>query len=158
LKPGTYQVSATSLGLQSDTLGNIAVRVGQVISLDITVAPMESKQTVEVIEASLLIQVETANVADTFSSRQVNSLPAPVGDLTSVAFTAPGVTVNTNAGFGYGNFSSQGMPGISNLFTTNGMDVMDIYQGLNNMGPSNAALGLHEIQEATVLQNAYSPQ
>jgi hypothetical protein len=77
-------------------------------------------------------------------------------DITSIAFTAPGIVVST--GSGYGNFSSHGLPGVSNLFTINGNDYNDAFLNLNNSGASNLLLGANEVQEAAVVQNAYSVQ
>ena len=64
-------------------------------------------------------------------------LPTPGGDITTFAFTVPGVVMNT--GGGYGNFSSHGLPGTANLFTINGNDYNDPYLNLNNSGASNPA-------------------
>jgi hypothetical protein len=86
----------------------------------------------------------------------MEELPTPGGDMTTIAFTAPGVVVST--GMGYGNFSAHGLPGVSNLFTINGNDYNDAYLNLNNSGASNLMLGTNEVQEAAVVQNAYSVQ
>src|SRR5439155_2102427 len=125
VKPGTYQISASSAGLKSDRMSNLVVAVGQVQTLNLVLKPLEAKEIVMVTDAAPLLQVDNANLASSFSSKQVDLLPAPGGDITTVAFTVPGVVVSTGAG--YGNFSSHGLPGISNLFTINGVDNMDPY-------------------------------
>ena len=63
-----------------------------------------------------------------------------------------------NTGMGYGNFSSYGLPATSNLFTVNGENDMDPYLNLNNSGATNLTLGKNDVQEATVISNAYSGQ
>ncbi len=63
-----------------------------------------------------------------------------------------------NTGQGYGNFSAYGLPATSNLFTVNGENDMDPYLNLNNSGATNLTLGKNEVQEATVISNAYSGQ
>ena len=78
------------------------------------------------------------------------------GDLTTVAFTVPGVRMNV--GGGNGNFNANGIPLTSILFTINGADVMDPYNNLNNSGASNNLLGANEVAEAAVILNAFSPQ
>lgn len=55
------------------------------------------------------VDTDNANLSRTFTTQQVLELPAPGGDITTVAFTVPGVVVST--GGGYGNFSSHGLPG-----------------------------------------------
>jgi hypothetical protein len=156
LTPGTYKVSATSAGLQSETTV-ITVLVGTTLTADIKVTPTGDKTIVEV-SASTLPLVDTQNVAlaTTFNEEQIQALPTPGGDVTTVAFTLPGVVVNV--GGSYGNFSSDGLPGISNLFVLNGFDNQDPFLNLNNSGSSNLTLGQGELAEATVIQNGYNSQ
>ncbi|WP_058187509.1 TonB-dependent receptor [Terracidiphilus gabretensis] len=156
LSPGTYKVSATSAGLQSETTV-ITVLVGTTLPADIKVTPTADKTIVEV-SATTLPLVDTQNVAlaTTFNEEQIQALPTPGGDVTTVAFTLPGVVVNV--GGSYGNFSSDGLPGISNLFVLNGFDNQDPFLNLNNSGSSNLTLGQGELAEATVVQNGYNSQ
>src|ERR1051325_2090477 len=63
---------------------------------------------------------------------------------------APGVSMNTSSGKGYGNFSAFGLPGTSNLFTINGNDYNDPFLNLNNSGASNLLLGTNDIQEVEI--------
>jgi outer membrane receptor protein involved in Fe transport len=155
LKPGQYTVSASAPGLKSDST-RVAVAVGQVQTLALVLRPEESKEVVMVNDSAPLLQADNANIASTFSTKQLELLPTPGGDITAAAFTVPGITVSTGAG--YGNFSSHGLPGTSNLFTINGIDNMDPYLNLNNSGASNLTLGGNEVQETTVVQNGYSAQ
>lgn len=153
VKPGKYEVSASSAGLKSD-LGSIVISIGQVANVGLVLKPQSSTQVVVVTDAVPLLQTDNANQSTTLTASQIQTLPTPGGDTTTVAFTAPGVVVSTGAG--YGNFSSHGLPGTSNLFTTNGNDNMDPYLNLNNSGASNLSLGANEIAEAAVVQNAYT--
>lgn len=154
LNPGVYKVSATAQNLQSNTT-EIEVLIGTTVTADIGVSPKGDKTTVEV-TASTLPLVDTQNVAlaTTFNEKQIEQLPTPGGDVTTVAFTAPGVVVNV--GGGYGNFSANGIPGISNLFVLNGFDNQDPFLNLNNSGSSNLTLGQGELAEATVIENGYN--
>jgi outer membrane receptor protein involved in Fe transport len=155
LKPGNFTVSASSAGLVSDN-AKVAVGVGQAISLDLVAKVQTVGQTIEVTGAADLINVDNANLSTTYTTKQMEELPMPGGDMTTIAFTAPGVVVST--GLGYGNFSAHGLPGVSNLFTINGNDYNDAFLNLNNSGASNLMLGSNEVQEAAVVQNAYSVQ
>jgi outer membrane receptor protein involved in Fe transport len=155
LKPGQYSVSASTPGLKSDST-RVAVAVGQVQTLNLVLRPEEAKEVVMVNDSAPLLQADNANIASTFSTKQLDLLPSPGGDITTAAFTVPGIIVSTGAG--YGNFSSHGLPGTANLFTINGIDNMDPYLNLNNSGASNLTLGANEVQETTVVQNGYSAQ
>jgi len=156
LNPGIYKVSATAAGLQSSST-ELEVLIGTTVTANIKVTPAGNIDKIEV-TASTLPLVDTQNVAlaTTFNEQQIQELPAPGGDVTTVAFTAPGVVVN--AGGSYGNFSANGLPGISNLFVLNGFDNQDPFLNLNNSGSSNLSLGQGELAEATVVENGYNSQ
>jgi len=155
LKPGDYTVSATAAGLKSD-VQKIAVLVGQVNSLDLVAKVQTTQEVIEVAASGALVETENANLSTTYNAKQMDELPTPGGDMTTIAYTAPGVVMST--GMGYGNFSAHGLPGVSNLFTINGNDYNDAFLNLNNSGASNLLLGQNEVQEAAVVQNAYSVQ
>jgi hypothetical protein len=155
LKPGNYLISAKTAGLQSDDL-KVKVGVGDVSTVDIIAKVQSTSQTIEVNESIALVNTDNANLTSEFSKKQFSELPMPRGDLTTVAFTVPGVVLSTGAG--YGNFSAHGLPGTSNLFTINGNDYNDAYLNLNNSGASNLLLGQNEMSEASVTLNGYSVQ
>jgi hypothetical protein len=155
LKPGNYTIAATSSGLVSDT-SKLGVEVGQQLNFDVVAKVQSVGQVIEVNDSSGLVNVENANTATTFSTKQLEDLPMPGGDITTIAFTVPGINLSTGAG--YGNFTSEGLPGTSNLFTINGADYDDPYLNLANSGASNLTLGANEIAETTVVQNGYSVQ
>ncbi len=155
LKPGNYVVSASAAGLKTD-IQKVIVQVGQVASLELTAKVQATQEVIEVQANASVVQTDNANLSTTYNETQMNQLPAGGGDMTTIAFTAPGVVMST--GGGYGNFSSHGLPGVSNLFTINGNDYNDAYLNLNNSGASNNMLGVNEVQEAAVVQNAYSVQ
>ena len=156
LKPGLYKITASAANLKSDTV-EVTVVLGATATGDIKVTPTGTSAVVEV-SASDLPLVDSQNVvlATTFNEQQIQELPTPGGDVTTVAYTAPGVVVN--AGGMYGNFSSDGLPGISNLFVLNGFDNQDPFLNLNNSGSSNLTLGQGELADETVVQNGYSSQ
>ena len=111
-----------------------------------------------VTEQGALLQTEDANISSNFDTNQIQNIPNPGGDITYVAQTAPGVTMNNSTGGGYGNFSAFGLPGTSNLFTVNGNDYNDAFLNLNNSGSSNLLLGGNELQEVAVVSNGYTGQ
>ena len=156
LKPGTYSIRASMQNFQSNTV-NVAVALGSTTGANIKMIPAGSVAVVNV-SAAVVPLIDTQDVAliTTLNQQQIQDLPAPGGDVTTVAFTLPGVVVN--AGGSYGNFSSNGLPGISNLFVLNGFDNQDPFLNLNNSGSSNLTLGQGELSEVSVVQNGYSSQ
>ena len=157
LKPGPYSVSIAQSGFRGISQ-KVDVLLGQTVMVNIKLAVGNASETVEVTGTAPLLQTEDANISTTFTQTQIDNLPNPGGDITSYAQTAPGVLMNTQAGFGYGNFSAFGLPATSNLFTLNGNDENDPFLNLNNSGSSNLLLGQNEVQEVAVVSNGYSAQ
>jgi hypothetical protein len=157
LKPGSYSVNISQSGFKGVNQ-KVDVLLGQTTTANIKLVVGNTSETVEVTGAAPLLQTEDANISTTFTQNQIDNLPNPGGDITSYAQTAPGVLMNTQAGFGYGNFSAFGLPATSNLFTLNGNDENDPFLNLNNSGSSNLLLGQNEVQEVAVVSNGYTAQ
>ena len=155
LKPGQYRLTVKQNGFKS-TSQALLVSVGQITTSNVTLELGATSEVVEVTGAPPLIETENANLATTYSTNQLQQLPVPGGDITSYAYSAPGVTMNNASG--YGNFSSYGLPSTSNLFTTNGSDNMYVYLNLNNTGASNLSLGANELDQISIVQNGYTAQ
>jgi hypothetical protein len=154
LKPGHYQVTVQQAGF-AEFVQAVDVEVGQSSKADINLTVAKGTETVEVSGTAPLINTEPSNNT-AFTQEEVAQLPSAGGDITNIADTAPGVVVNGTGG--YGNFTANGMPATSNLFTINGENDMDPYFNINNSGASNLTLGQNEIGEATVITNPYGGQ
>ncbi|MGB8479890.1 MAG: carboxypeptidase regulatory-like domain-containing protein [Acidobacteriaceae bacterium] len=162
LQPGTYSIKISGPGFET-TSTTAHVAGGAIANGDVKMTLGKSSQTVTVTEAEPLLSTENADITTTFNTKQVQRLPNPGNDLTFVAQTAPGSVMNTstpsnNSGFGYGNFSSFGLPAVSNTFTVNGMYLNDPFLNLNNSGATNLLLGNNAIASVTVVSNAYGAQ
>ncbi len=155
LAPGNYSLSATATGFNTSTETS-SVSVGSISTLNIKLDVGTSGTTVEVSGEAPLLQADSSEISTTMNTLAVQSLPNPGNDLSFIAQTAPGSTMNTQAGFG--NFSSFGISATSNLFTMNGMYDNDPFLNVNNSGATNLLLGNNEVQEATVVSNGYSGQ
>jgi len=154
LKPARYEVSVSVSGF-AELARSTTVEVGQTSELDLAIEISKGAETVEVSGEAPLISIEPG-AATTLSQKEVSLLPTAGGDITTLAYTAPGVVVSQ--GSGYGNFTANGLPGTSNLYTVNGENDMDPYFNINNSGAVNLTLGANEVQEATVVTNAYSAE
>jgi hypothetical protein len=154
LKPGHYQITVKQAGF-AEVVQTVTVEVGQTSNVEINLTVAKGTETVEVSGTAPLINTEPSNNT-AFTQEEVAQLPSAGGDITNIADTAPGVVVNGT--MGYGNFTANGMPATSNLFTVNGENDMDPYFNINNSGASNLTLGQNEIGEATVITNPYGGQ
>jgi hypothetical protein len=156
IPPGTYTVAVSASGFRNATQANLQVAAGQSTTANFQLVLSSATQTVEVSEHAAGVQTQNADTTTNYSADQILNMPNPGGDLTYIAQTAPGVVMNTQSG--YGNFSANGMPGTSNLFSINGQNFNDPFLSLNNSGASNLLLGFNDIAEANVITNAYSAQ
>jgi hypothetical protein len=165
---GSYRLSLLSPGLYKVTIGSssfstvteaVTVSIGTISTDNVKLSIGSSRTVVEVSAAPEIVNTTNADVTTTFTAEQVASLPNPGNDLTFVAQTAPGTVMNTGtAAGGYGNFSSFGISGLSNMFTLDGGYENDPFLNLNNTGASNLTLGNNEVDTVTVVAPAYSSQ
>src|SRR5271157_2843788 len=153
LPPGNYQVTVKQSGFATAQVP-VTVSVGVATTADVTMTLSSTAQTVEVTGAVPVVNTTSASISTAFSQVEYAQLPNPGGDLTNIAQTAPGAVMNNTGG--YGNFTVNGLPATSNLFTVNGENDMDPYFNINNQGATNLTIGSNEVQEATVISNAYS--
>ena len=156
VKPGPYTVTVTQSGFKQASLA-AEVALGETAVANVKLELGSGSVTVEVTGQGALLQTENANISTSIETAEIENLPNPGGDLSNIAQTSPGVTMNSS-GSGFGNFSAFGMPGTANLFTINGNDYNDPFLNLNNSGASNLLLGSNEIQEVSVISNAYTGQ
>lgn len=152
LKPGRYEISVNVAGF-AKTVQSTSVEVGQTSEINFVLAISKAAETIEVSGSAPLISTDPG-VATSYTPEEVALLPTAGGDITTLAFTSPGVVVSQ--GSGYGNFTVNGLPGTSNLYTVNGENDMDPYFNINNSGASNLTLGSNEVQETTIVTNPYS--
>jgi hypothetical protein len=155
LTPGTYHLTFAGKGFNTAET-DVVVNAGVVAEGDAKLQLGSNNVTVEVTEASPLLQTENAEITTEFSKEQISSLPNPGNDLTFIGQTTPGAVMNTQGG--YGNFSSFGLPATANTFTVNGGYENDPFLNVNNSGATNLLLGNNDIGTVTVLSNAYGAQ
>jgi len=155
IEPGPYEVQITATGFKQFT-AKVAVNVGQVTIVNAKLEVGATGTMVEVSGVAPLMETESADMSTNFDQNLVANLPNGGNDLTAVAYTAPGVMMNS--GGMYGNFTANGLPATANVFTVDGENQMDPFLNLNNSGPTNLMLGKNSIDEATVVTNAYSGQ
>jgi hypothetical protein len=156
LSPSQYTLTVVRDGFRKESR-SVAVLLETPVTVNITLQIAKADTQLFVTAEAPLIQADNGDVSITMSQTQVAELPNPGNDVTYIAQTAPGAimaTDNARTGGVGGNFSILGMPGISNLFTLNGMN--DNSGHVNFTGASGMLLGQNQIQEATVVSDGYS--
>ena len=109
LPSGRYSVTVKDRGFQSQERAHIVVTAGQPAVVDIKLALAVASETVDVSEAAQVLQTGNADEATAYNAEMIQDMPNPGGDITYIAQTAPGVVMNTQAG--YGNFVADGNAG-----------------------------------------------
>ncbi len=140
LNPGSYSVAVTASGFQSAQQKTV-VSVGQASTLNIKLELASANTTVvEVSAGGNVVQTENGNVSTNITPETIANMPNPGNDLSYYVQTAPGATMNTQAG--YGNSAVYGISATSNLFTVDGMNENDPFLNLNNSGATNLVPGI----------------
>ena len=156
LAPGRYTLTVTHVGFRRESRA-ATVLLGPDVSVNVTLEIAKASTSVTVTEEAPLIQAANGDFSTTINQKQISEVPNPGNDLTYIAQTAPGMVMSTDSSAN-GNFSSLGMPGISNRFTMNGMNDNGDGQDTNLTGALLVLLGQNQIQETTVVSIGYSGQ
>ena len=163
LKPGAYAVKVEAQGFQPKQ-DNVVSGLGQKQTVDFTLKVAQSDQSVEVTSEAPLINTATANTTTTLSTRALEDLPNPGGDLTYPLQFAAGALINTagsgndfvGSSNGYGNVEFNGLPALSNGYIVDGLETNDPLTNLNSGLATNLVLGMNSISEVTVNTLSYS--
>ena len=154
LPPGDYKLTVTSAGFTSYS-ATFHAAAGTTQTSDAKLSIGSGSTTVEVTVGNELLHTEDAQVSTSFDLTSIQALPNPGNDVTFYAQTTPGVTMAVSSGGGYGNFSTFGLPGTSNVFTINGGYNNDPFLNIGNTGATNLMLGANDVGNVTVVSNAY---
>ena len=163
LNPGTYVIEVHAAGFDTGRSQPTAVSVGQTATVNFTLSPAATSQTINVTAQSGLMSLDNPNTTTTIDAQAIKSLPNPGQDLTYLAQFSQGALMNTagsssdaKAAGGYGNVEFNGLPATSNGYVLDGYDSNDPWLGLNVGLSTNLVIGLDAVQEATVNTSSFS--
>lgn len=152
---GQYRLNVEAQGFQPTSVQNAAVNVNQVLTLNVTMAVASVNTTVEVVEATAQIDTTTANVTNTFESRQTLMLPSTgIGQLGVLNLSLLNAGVSSSGGVGYGSGPSiGGQRPTNNNFMIEGVDN-------NNKSVTGPIVNVSNeaVAQFSVLQNQFSPE
>ena len=87
----TYTVKATANGFAATEAQNVTVTAGGAVQLNLTLQIAGSTQSVTVLSSAPALQTDSADVATTLDSRQLQDLPNQDRNFTDFALLTPGV-------------------------------------------------------------------
>ena len=163
VNPGTYVIEVHAAGFDTGRSQPTAVSVGQTATVNFTLSPAATSQTIKVTAQSGLMSLDNPNTTTTIDAQAIKSIPNPGQDLTYLAQFSQGALMNTagsssdaKAAGGYGNVEFNGLPATSNGYILDGYDSNDPWLGLNIGLSTNLVIGLDAVQEATVNTSSFS--
>jgi carboxypeptidase family protein len=149
---GTYEVKFTKDGFQTEVYPQIIVQGSRATTVNASLKPGAISSTVTVNATPLLNETDTAN-GYTLGPQQIESVPLGTGSFTQLAILAPGVSADflsgsgSNEGLGNQGIVSNGQRDTSNLFTFNGVNANNLFNGnsTSNIADSRFTLNTGEI-------------
>jgi hypothetical protein len=154
LQPGVYRVEISASGFKSYQVPSILLEAGQRRRLDVTLEVGSVTDRVEVTAAVTPLQQETAEVSETISSTEMNSLPLAGRSPYQVLALAPGVstTGDNPTELEYDSASINGSRRRANSYVIDGASTTHIGGIAERLGSIEA------IQEMKVLSSTYSAE
>ncbi len=157
LLPGEYLLTAQAKGFKKTERGPIEVRVGDIVSIELTVQLGEVTETIHVKDEAPLIDTSSASAGQVIDQKLISEMPLPGGAVSYLMQLSPGVVSMNAPTHGWlpqakdsiANLASGGTRGRSSEFQLDGMPNMG--QG-GNMGFSPPP---EMIQEFRIQTSAY---
>jgi hypothetical protein len=134
LPSGTYEVSVSKDGFETQNYPAIVVQGNRVVTLQVQLAAGNITQSVTVEGSPLLNAVDTTN-GYVLSHAQIQEIPLATGSFTQLAILSPGVNAEfingtgTNEGLGNQPIWANGQRDTDNTFQVNGVDVSNLFNG-----------------------------
>ncbi len=149
---GNYDVTFTKDGFQTAAYPQIILQGNRTTTVNAKLKPGAVSSTVTVEATPLLNETDTTN-GYTMGAQQIESVPLGTGSFTQLAIQAPGVSADflsgsgSNEGLGNQGIVANGQRDTSNLFTFNGVNANNLFNGnsTSNISDSRFTLNTGEI-------------
>jgi len=148
LPPGTYTVTATLQGFTPGKVEDTVVALGQLLTINLTLAVGGVTETVQVTGESPLIDVKQSATFTTVSEATIDRIPKG-RDFASVVSTAAGAQNESRQG----GIQVDGSSGSENRFIIDGMDTTNLQTGVQGK-----TMLLDFIQEVQVKSSGYNAE
>jgi hypothetical protein len=155
LPVGSYSLTVDAGGFSKITK-DVMVVLNQIVTANFTLALGATATSVEVTDVGIAIDTSTAQIQNTFDSKQLGDLPSASGGqagsgVLNLSLLAPGVTTSGGTGYGTGP-SVGGQRPTNNNYTIEGID----NNSLSVTGPV-VSVPNDAVAEFSMLQNQFSP-
>jgi len=158
--PSKYRVEYTLQGFKKNVRANVMLEINQVLTLNATLQPGATQETVEVSSEAPLVDTTSTQLGAVVNDRAISQLPLNARDTYQFLQLQPGVMSTTGTGnqivYGSdksGSVSVNGGRGRANNFSVNGGDANDLFVNLPTVQPSPDS-----IEEFRVLTNTFDAE
>jgi hypothetical protein len=148
LAPGHYEITAALSGFAPSKVANVDLRLGQVLSINLTLSPGGVTETVKVVGDSPLIDVKQSGRATNLRADDIEKMPKG-RDFTSLITQAPGANFETKSG----GYSLDGASAAENRFVIDGAETTDI-----RYGTSGKRLITDFVEEVQIKSSGYAAE
>jgi hypothetical protein len=156
LAPGTYSVTVDAPGFAKAEATGVAITVGEMAELPITVTVAGGKEVIEVSSQADLVETARSSTTDTIGQRRIDNLP--INGRNYINFTLTDSQVlrdnapNTGAAPTSG-LNISGQRGRSNLVNVDGADATD-----NAVNGVRSTVSQEAVQEFQIITNSYAAE
>ena len=149
-----YTLTVTANGFANYTAKEIAVHVGEIAAIPVSLNVSGTAETVLVEAASEALETTRSGVSELVSQREINDLPINGRRVDQFVLLTPGVTTDGSGG----ELTFRGVPG-NNVFLQDGIDVTQQW-GQDDAGSTSAFSPLSQdaVQEFQVQTSNYSAE
>ena len=156
LAPGTYSVTVDAPGFAKAEAASVAITVGGMAELPVTLSVASGKEVVEVTSQADLVETSRSSSTDTIGQRRIDNLPINGRNYINFTLTDSQVTRDNAPNTGAAPTSGLNMSGQrarSNLVNVDGADATD-----NSTNGVRSTVSQEAVQEFQIITNSYAAE
>src|SRR5215510_6944023 len=161
LKPGHYSITVEKGGFKKTVRSGITLQVNQTVRIDLSLQVGELTNTVEVAEATALLETETSSRGSVIDQKKIVDLPLNGRDYNQLALLSPGVLPTTPrlASVNFkGALNVNGNRTFNNVFLLDGVDNISYSNSFRGENVQLVQPSIEALQEFKIQTNAYSAE
>jgi hypothetical protein len=156
LPPGIYSVTIDATGFGGILNSGVAITVGGLVELPITLSVATGKEVVEVSSQAELVETSRSSTTDTIGQRRIDNLPINGRNYINFTLTDSQVVRDNAPNTGAAPTSGLNMSGQrarSNLVNVDGADATD-----NSVNGVRSTVSQEAVQEFQIITNSYAAE
>ena len=146
MPPGTYTVTVSLMGFKTVTMPDVQLIAAQPSRVKAVLEVGQLQETVVVTGATEIVQTETAAVATTLSTKQINTVPLATRNTLDFVAALPGVNTTTSIR----GATVMGLQASATNITIDGINVQDNYLKSSDGFFSRISPRMDAVEEVTV--------